>query len=118
MEPCDPRIYMAAERTFLAWIRTGLALMGFGFIAARLGLLLTDEPVAASSLEGPGVLPGVGLIILGVLVNVAAAFRHHRYLRALDRGEFRAAFGATFAFMLAGLLAILGLGLALYLCCM
>ena len=82
MEPCDPRIYMAAERTFLVWIRTGLALMGFGFIAARLGLLLAVEPVAAGSLEGHGGLPGVGLIILGVLVNVAAAFRHHRYLRA------------------------------------
>ena len=30
--------YLAAERTFLAWVRTGLALMGFGFVAARFGL--------------------------------------------------------------------------------
>jgi putative membrane protein len=28
----DPRIYFAAERTFLAWLRTGFALMGFGFV--------------------------------------------------------------------------------------
>ena len=33
----DSRIYMAAERTFLAWIRTGVALMGFGFVVARFG---------------------------------------------------------------------------------
>ncbi len=33
----DSRIYMAAERTFLAWIRTGIALMGFGFVVADLG---------------------------------------------------------------------------------
>jgi len=32
--------YLAAERTLLAWIRTGLALMGFGFVVARFGLFL------------------------------------------------------------------------------
>ncbi|HLX94690.1 MAG TPA: DUF202 domain-containing protein, partial [Verrucomicrobiae bacterium] len=33
---------MAAERTFLAWIRTGIALMGFGFVIARFGLFLQE----------------------------------------------------------------------------
>lgn len=36
----DPRVYFAAEPTFLAWIRTGLALMGVGFAVARFGLFL------------------------------------------------------------------------------
>ena len=36
----DPRVYFAAERTFLAWIRTGLALMGIGFAVSRFGLFL------------------------------------------------------------------------------
>ena len=36
----DLRDSLAAERTFLAWIRTGLALMGFGFVVARFGLFL------------------------------------------------------------------------------
>ena len=37
--------YLAAERTFLAWIRTGLALMGFGFVVARFGLFLQQIQV-------------------------------------------------------------------------
>lgn len=38
----DPRVPLAAERTFLAWIRTGLALMGFGFVVSRFGLFLRE----------------------------------------------------------------------------
>ncbi len=43
----SPADYLAAERTFLAWIRTGLALMGFGFVVARFGLLLESLQMAS-----------------------------------------------------------------------
>jgi uncharacterized protein DUF202 len=36
----DPRVYFAAERTMLAWLRTGIAVMAFGFVVARFGLFL------------------------------------------------------------------------------
>jgi putative membrane protein len=36
----DLRDYLAEERTFLGWIRTGIALMGFGFVLARFGIFL------------------------------------------------------------------------------
>ena len=39
----DLRDYLAEERTFLAWIRTGIALMGFGFVVAHFGIF-ADEP--------------------------------------------------------------------------
>jgi putative membrane protein len=118
MDPSDPRTYLAAERTFLAWIRTGLALMGFGFVAARFGLFLREEmPVGATTPGhlGISVPAGVTLILLGVVVIVGSGVRHHRFLRALERGDFRPVFGTAFAFFIAAILAVLGVGLAIYL---
>jgi len=47
----DPRVFFAAERTLLAWIRTGLTVMGFGFVVARFGLFL--DLLAASACRRP-----------------------------------------------------------------
>jgi putative membrane protein len=115
----DPRIYLAAERTFLSWIRTGLALMGFGFVVARFGVFLREfaQNNTASGEHHAGFsLPvGVALIGIGIVVNVIAAFRHRRYVRAIDAGHFRQSFGSAFAFSIAGLLALIGLAVAIYL---
>jgi putative membrane protein len=115
----DPRIYLAAERTFLSWIRTGLALMGFGFVVARFGVFLREfaQNNTASGEHHAGFsLPvGVVLIGMGIIVNVIAAFRHRRYIRAIDAGHFRQSFGSAFAFSIAGLLALIGLAVAIYL---
>lgn len=45
----DARVYMANERTILAWIRTGVALMGFGFVVARFGDFLREISAQTSS---------------------------------------------------------------------
>src|SRR5881394_825660 len=83
----DPRIYFAVERTFLAWIRTGLALMGFGFVVARFGLFLRQlqffrQPGSASS-TGLSLWFGTALIAAGVLVNLSSARRHVQLVREL-----------------------------------
>lgn len=44
--------YLASERTLLAWVRTGLALMGFGFVVARFGMFLGERPVLTAYLSG------------------------------------------------------------------
>ena len=116
----DPRIYMAAERTFLAWIRTGIAFMGFGFVVARFGLFLreialSNNMAAAQPSNGFSLPVGVALIVMGIVVNMVAAIRHHRYIKALDRGQFRQSYGSGFAFLMAALLAIIGVAVAVYL---
>jgi len=116
---CDPRTYMSAERTFLAWIRTGIALMGFGFVVARFGLFLQElalnKTTASDKHSGFSLPVGVALIAIGILVTVVATIRHHRQVQAIDRGEFREAYGQTFAFSVAGLLGMIGLAVAIYL---
>lgn len=115
----DPRIYMAAERTFLAWIRTGIALLAFGFVVARFGIFLRQVAAlgGAAPAGGPGVSlhVGLGLVATGVVVCVVSAFRHARYVRAIDSGRFRETFGSAFAFAVVALLALVGVAMAVLL---
>ncbi len=115
----DPRVYMAAERTFLAWIRTGLALMGFGFVVARFGLFLRELAVASGSppLAASGVsLPlGTALVLIGVVVNVLAAVVHIRLIRGLNAGAQVVGRPSFIALGVAALLAAGGIVMAFYL---
>lgn len=113
----DPRIYMAAERTFLAWMRTALALMAFGFVVARFGVFLRELALqgdgGARQGSGPSLWVGLALIGVGVLTCVVSALRHQRYVKAIDEGNFRRSFGSTFAFALVAILALVGFAMAI-----
>ncbi|MGD9765699.1 MAG: YidH family protein [Candidatus Binatia bacterium] len=114
----DPRIYMAAERTWLAWIRTGIALMAFGFVVARFGVFLRQiaVPSADAAEPAPGTLYiGLALIGLGVLMCAVSAVRHRRYVQAIDEGRFRAEFGSRLAFGVVLILALIGIAMAVIL---
>jgi putative membrane protein len=118
-EPVDPRIRLAAERTLLAWIRTGLAMMGFGFVVARfalwlhlLGAAAPAEPPSRAHLSG---WFGVALVLLGVATTIVAAVRHRRYVSALDAGTPDPALAPLLGVVLAGVLAAIGLAMAAYL---
>jgi putative membrane protein len=118
----DPRVYFAAERTFLAWIRTGLALMGFGFVVARFGLFLRElsmrnsgAPQASSHTTGPSLWLGTALVIVGVVVNISAVTTHVRQVKQLRSGEWIPGRISRTAVTLALLLSAAGVGLAVYL---
>ena len=114
----SPSDYLAAERTFLAWIRTGLALMGFGFVVARFGLFLREIAMTthARPLESTGVSLWIGtaLLLVGVLTNVAAAIHHVSLIGRLNRGEDVGRPSAA-GIGVALILAVFGLALAGYL---
>jgi uncharacterized protein (DUF302 family)/uncharacterized membrane protein YidH (DUF202 family) len=111
--------YLAAERTLLAWIRTGLALMGFGFVVARFGLFLQQLQIMQhTSIEqsyGLSLWFGTALIAVGIIVNVLAGWQHLRLVRELDRGAASHSHSSTQAVLIAFFLALVGLAMAIYL---
>lgn len=115
----SPRDYFAAERTVLAWIRTGLALMGFGFVVARFGLFLQElqvvQPNLALRVSGLSPWFGTALIVLGVTVNLVSCWRYTRQIDALKTGTPAFARPSVLALTVAVLLAALGTAMAVYL---
>ena len=111
--------YLAAERTLLAWIRTGLALMGFGFVVARFGLFLQELQAVQKTLSeqsyGLSLWFGTALIAVGVIVNLFAGWQHARLVRDLDRGRVVHARPAAPAVAIALFLALVGLAMTIYL---
>ena len=83
-ESNDPRVYFAAERTLLAWVRTGITVIGLGFVVARFGLFLQILRHDPSASAHPGsTLIGVGLVLLGSASVAMAAWQHVRFCRNL-----------------------------------
>lgn len=111
--------YLALERTFLAWIRTGLALMGFGFVVARFGLFLQMIQVARVELPhrtlGLSLWFGTALIVAGVAALAFSTWRYVRMVRMLSRGEETFREPVKSAVAIAILLAVIGAAMAIYL---
>ena len=115
----DPRVYFAAERTLLAWIRTGIALMGFGFVVARFGLFLRELRLAAGAplagSTGLSLWGGTILVLIGVVMNVGATLRYVQQVRDLNSGKDIAGQPSRMGIALALTLAGVGIAVAAYL---
>lgn len=118
----DPRVFFAAERTLLAWVRTGLTIMAFGFVVARFGLFLrlvaTQQGQGLPSAEmhhAVSNVVGIGLVLIGVACMVVGAFQHRSYVATLPPDDVPRSHSAVYPVTLSIVLALLGLVLAFYL---
>lgn len=116
----DPRVRFAAERTLLAWMRTGLALMGFGFVVARFGLFLREIAAAGQVVVHEhstrwSLWIGTALIGLGVAVSLAASFEYYRFVSLSKQGRVYTPRTVLLAVVVGVILAVLGIVMAMYL---
>ena len=119
LSPPDPRVLFAAERTLLAWQRSSLALMGFGFVVARFGLflqqlqLIQHAPAVHSS--GLSLWFGTALIAAGILVSALSAWRHVRLVRELEENKLPSSSSTAHVIAISSFLALVGIAMAIYL---
>ncbi len=117
----DPRVFFAAERTLLAWVRTGLTVMAFGFVVARFGLFLRllaiQDARSAGHAEYHNLSNAVGiaLVLVGTACMVLGAFQHRSYVSTLPAEDVPRSHDPRYPIALALFLAALGLALAAYL---
>jgi putative membrane protein len=114
----DPRVFFAAERTLLAWLRTGLTVMAFGFVIARFGLflqLLSLQGNRAPAYGGLSAALGIAFVAAGALASLAATLQHRRFVATLPQVDlpksYSGALGLGFGFFISAI----GLVLAFYL---
>ncbi len=112
----DPRVLFAAERTLLAWNRTSLTLMAFGFVIERFGLfvhVLLQQPGGLQ--RGISFWIGVAFIILGSLSSAAAIVQYRKVLRTLKPVEFPRGYWVNLGLYFNLAVALLGGALTVYL---
>ena len=113
--------HAANERTFLAWVRTSIAIMAFGFLVEKFDLFLAiaDKSLAGRTSSAIGQIIGDGagllLILLGGAVMVLATIRFRKTAWDIDRSETLSGSGTRLDLVLAGLLTLLGAALFVYL---
>ncbi|MDX2239928.1 MAG: DUF202 domain-containing protein [Leptolyngbyaceae cyanobacterium bins.302] len=93
--PNRQRDHQANERTFLAWLRTAVALIAFGFAIARFGLFTQQLQVAIMNESSPhhpvfnSQNLGLILVVFGIGSMAVAAWRYNKVYQQIERGDFK-----------------------------
>jgi putative membrane protein len=108
--------HLANERTFLAWLRTSISIIVFGFVVARFGITLREFLRLRGEAEhesGLSLGMGIGFMVLGILMALTSSVRYHITMRQLDANEFKPAGAIVTIWALVA--ALFGVILAVYL---
>jgi putative membrane protein len=112
-------VYLAAERTLFAWVRTALALMALGFVVDRFGLFVRQLVSASGGQLHPkpfSFWAGTSLVLLGVLMTVVAGIRYSSFaLRYRREGSTEPGYGLSLGILFTVLTAIAGVAIAVFL---
>jgi putative membrane protein len=118
--PSDRRAteYLANERTFLAWIRTCIAVISLGFVIARFGVWLRElgsrfDPKAETHGTGFSLVAGIAMMALGSVLTLLAAWRYRSINRSIDCGEYQV--DESLVVIVTGSVATLGIVMIAYL---
>jgi putative membrane protein len=108
---------LANERTFLAWVRTSIAVISLGFVVAKFGLWFGElaqrvNPQLESVRTGASIPTGLAMIAFGGVLTVLAAWRFHVVNRNIERGEVKADRGLVI--LITALVALLSLVMIAY----
>ena len=106
--PSESSDHLANERTFLAWIRTSISVVVFGFVVAKFGITLRELlSVQNRSAQESGMSLAIGLafMLFGVFLSLAALLRYRNTRRRLEGGGFKPA---------GGIITVLGIVTALF----
>ena len=102
------RSRMASERTLMAWIRTSLSMISFGFTIYKFFQYMKDTNTAITWERSGPLNMGTALVILGTVLLVPATWQHWVFLRHL-RAQAKEKFPFSLAQITAGLIALVGL---------
>jgi len=108
--------HLANERTFLAWIRTSISIIVFGFVVAKFGITLREflrVQGGAARESGMSLLIGVAFMAMGIFMSLVATIRYRTTMRRLESGQFEPA--GAIVVVLGVIAALFGVILAVYL---
>lgn len=86
------RDHLANERTFLAWVRTSISIIVFGFVVAKFGITLREFFLIQSHVvkeDGASLYIGVGFMVVGIFIAPLALVRYRTNMHRIDANQFK-----------------------------